>query len=159
MNYPHNCFRLNLTFLNEIRRQERIKTLIIDFKTAKIDRVQLDFHGSSLIANRDIYDDTFDTTGDAILIAEPGTIKKYAVEIAGNSYLEDRHGKSVKIAEMKISTPKKHRKCIFCNFLEFAPKQRKFKVAMYSFIYLLHPIHSASYQHGAMSTALVAQCV
>ena len=71
-----------------MQRQERIKTLIIGFKTAKIERVQLDIHGGSLIANRDIYDDTFDTIGDAIL-AEPGTMKKYAVVIAGNSFLEE----------------------------------------------------------------------
>ena len=88
VNYPQNCFRLNLTFLNAMR-QERIRTLEIYFKTSKIRRVQLDFHGGSLKANRDIYDDTFDTIGDAILIAEPGTTKKYAVEIAGNSYLEE----------------------------------------------------------------------
>ena len=89
VNYPQNCFRFNLTFLNEMRRWERVKTLELYFKTANIERVQLDFQGGSLKANRDIYDNAFDTIGDSILNAEPGTVNKYAVEIAGNSYLEE----------------------------------------------------------------------
>ena len=88
VNYPHNCFRLNLTFLNEIQ-EDRINTLEIYFNANKTQRIQLDFHGGSMIANRDIYDDTFGTTGDAIVLDEPGTYHKYAVEISGNSYLED----------------------------------------------------------------------
>ena len=70
-------------------RQERIKTLAIGFKTTRIERVQINFHGSSLKANRDIYDDTFGTTGDAIVVDKAGTYNKYAVEISGNSYLEE----------------------------------------------------------------------
>ena len=75
VNYPHNCFRLNLTFLNEIKG-EGINTLEIFFNKTNTERIQLDFHGGSLIANRDIYDDTFGTTGDAIVVDEPGMYRK-----------------------------------------------------------------------------------
>ena len=68
VNYPNNCFRL--LFLNDMQ-QEGIRTLWIDFNTTKTEKVQVDFHGGSLIANREIYDDAFDMAGDAI-IAEPG---------------------------------------------------------------------------------------
>ena len=88
VNYPHNCFRLNLTFLNEIQ-EDRINTLEIHFNATKTHRIQVDFHGGSMIANRDIYDDTFGTTGDAIVVEKPGTYYKYAVEISGNSYVEE----------------------------------------------------------------------
>ena len=92
VNYPHNCFRLNLTFLNELR-EERINTLEINFNTSKTERIQLDLHGGSLMANRDIHDDTFGATGDAIVVAKKGTYNKYAVEISGNSYLEEDKSK------------------------------------------------------------------
>ena len=91
VNYPHNCFNLNLTFLNEIH-DERINTLEIFFNSTKAEKIQLAFYGSSLAANREIYDDTFDTTGDAIIIEKPG-LRKYAVEISGNSYLEEDKSK------------------------------------------------------------------
>ena len=71
VNYPQNCFRLNLSLLNEVQ-QESIRTLQIVFNTTKIEKVQVNFQGASLIANREIYDNAFDTTGDAI-VAEPGT--------------------------------------------------------------------------------------
>ena len=91
VNYPYNCFRLNLTFPN--LKGERIKFLEIFFKTNKTKRVQLDFHGSTLIANRDIYDDTFHTSGDAI-VAKSQKVNKYAVELSGNSYLEEDDSKN-----------------------------------------------------------------
>ena len=53
------------------------------------------------------------------------------------------HGKKAQttISAQKI-TKKKH---VFCNILQFTPKQRKLKVVMHLFIYLLRPIHSGSH--------------
>ena len=49
--------------------------------------------------------------------------------------------------------PQKKQINVFCNILEFMPKQRKLKVVMHlSFIYC------AQYTVVAISTALVAQC-
>ena len=64
----------------------------MNFNTTKAEKIQITFYGGSLAANREIYDDTFDTTGDAIIL-EKSTINKYAVEISGNSYLEEDKSK------------------------------------------------------------------
>ena len=48
-------------------------------------RIQLNLHRTSLMANRDIYDDTFDSIRDAIVISRPETFDKYAIEISRNS--------------------------------------------------------------------------
>ena len=93
VNYPQNCFRLNVTFMNDMQ-QEGIRTLWIDFNTTKTEKVQVDFHGGSLIANREIYDDAFDMAGDAI-IAEPGNrvagIGQAALSVRAGFFRKEGH--------------------------------------------------------------------
>ena len=51
------------------------------------------------MANRDIYDDTFDSIGDAIVISRPETFDKYAIEISGNSQDESKKCQSFSITK------------------------------------------------------------
>ena len=93
VNYAENCFRLNLTFLNEMD-EETMDSLEIHFNTTKIEKAQINLYGMSLAANREIYDNTFESTGDQIYVTQPRALNKYAVEIAGNSYVEEDESKN-----------------------------------------------------------------
>ena len=58
-------------------------------------------------------------------------------------------GKSLKIAQTKISARRYCNKCVFCNILEFAPKMYRFKELK------LQWINCAQYTELAISTAFV----
>ena len=75
-------------------QQEWIDSVEIGFNTTKIEMVEIALYGTSLVANRDIYDHKFDNTGDQIYVSQPGTLKKFAVEISENSYLEEDKSKN-----------------------------------------------------------------
>ena len=91
--YPRNCFYLNLSFLNDMQ-QEWIDSVEIGFNTTKIEKVEVALYGKSLVANRDVYDNTFDNIGDKIHVRQPGYLTKFAVEISENSYLEEDKSKN-----------------------------------------------------------------
>ena len=91
VNYPHNCYTLDLSSVAELRH-ESIKTIFISFKSGNIEKVQISLKGRTLASNREIYDNTFHTKGDTIS-ATPGRLNKYAVEISKTVYLEEDEGK------------------------------------------------------------------
>ena len=77
-----------------------------------------------------------------------------------------RHGKSVKdCTDGNFSLQKQHRKRVFRDTFEFASKQYKFNVGMYSFILCTHHIIkkcqllAQHLQHNAISTVIEAQCL
>ena len=91
VNYPHNCYRLDLSSVTQMRH-ESIKTLGISFKSGNLEKVQISLQGITLATNRDIFDNSFYTRGDKITVT-PGRINKYAVEISKNVYLEEDKSK------------------------------------------------------------------
>ena len=91
VNYPHNCYTLDLSSLNQIRH-ESIKTLGFTFKSGNLEQVQINLQGITMATNREIFDNSFYTKGDKITVT-PGRTKKYAVEISKNVYLEEDKSK------------------------------------------------------------------
>ena len=91
--YPRNCFYLNLSFLNDMQ-QEWIDSVEIGFNTTKVEKAEIALYGKSLVANRDVYDNTFDNIGDKIYVSQSGYLNKFAVEISENSYLEEDKSKN-----------------------------------------------------------------
>ena len=91
VNYPHNCYTLDLTSVNH-KRDESMKTLYIEFMSGNLEKVQIGLQGITLASNREIFDNSFHTKGDKISVT-PGRINKYAVEISKNVYLEEDKSK------------------------------------------------------------------
>ena len=91
VNYPHNCYTLDLTSVNH-KRDESMKTLYIEFMSGNLEKVQIGLQGTTLASNREIFDNSFHTKGDKITVT-PGRINKYAVEISKNVYLEEDKSK------------------------------------------------------------------
>ena len=91
VNYPHNCYTLDLSNVAQLR-SESIKTLFITFKSGNLDKVQISLQGSTIASNREIFDNSFYARGDKISVT-PGRINKYAVEISKNVYLEEDKSK------------------------------------------------------------------
>ena len=83
VNYPQNCYTVNLT---EINKGREVKTLWIGFKAGKTNKVTIHLQGRTLATNRDIYENTFYTKGHEIFV-EAGKFRKYAVEISKNVFL------------------------------------------------------------------------
>ena len=73
VNYPHNCYTLDLSSVAELRH-ESMKTIFISFKSGNIEKVQISLKGRTLASNREIYDNTFHTKGDTISTT-PGRLK------------------------------------------------------------------------------------
>ena len=92
VNYPQNCYTLNLTHIIKAGK-DALNTLMIDFKTNKTQKVIIKLQGRTLISNREIFDNTFYTRGDQIIV-HAGRFHKYAVEISKNVYLEEDKSKN-----------------------------------------------------------------
>ena len=96
VNYPQNCYTLDLSSVNQ-SRDESIKTLGIVFKSGKLEKklekVQISLQGITLATNREIFDNSFYSKGDKITVT-PERIRKYAVEISKNVYLEEDKNKN-----------------------------------------------------------------
>ena len=67
VNYPQNCYTINLTEVDKARK-ETVKTLWIDFKAEKTNKVTIHLQGRTLSAKRDVYDNTFYTKGDEMYV-------------------------------------------------------------------------------------------
>ena len=91
-NYPQNCYTVNLTEINKAR-DGTVKTLWIVFKAGKTNKVTIHLQGRTLATNRDINENTFYTKGHEIFV-ESGKLRKYAVEISKNVFLEEDTSKN-----------------------------------------------------------------
>ena len=87
VNYPQNCYTLDLSIVSE-KRKEGIKTLGLVFKSSNIGKVQISLKGNGQQTNREVYDNSFYARGDTISVT-PGRKNKYAVKISKNVYLEE----------------------------------------------------------------------
>ena len=87
VNFPLNCFNLNITKHPEVRNRQ-IQAISFRFNGQKnITSVQIIPQGKHLISYRDFYHYSLYSTGDA-LISDPGFLKKYVIEIGENVYVE-----------------------------------------------------------------------
>ena len=91
VNFPYNCYTLDLSSLTQLR-SESIKTLHINFNSGNLEKVRISIQGRTLASNREIFDNSFYNKGDKITV-KPGRINKYAVEISKNVYLEEDESK------------------------------------------------------------------
>ena len=91
VNYPHNCYTLDLSSVPGIQNKS-IKTLGFLFKSKNVEKVQMSLHGNTLATNREIFDNSFHAKGDLIIVT-PGRKHKYGVEISKNEYLEEDKSK------------------------------------------------------------------
>ena len=90
VNYPHNCYTLDLSKVVE-KQNEIIKILRI--KARNIEKLQISLYGSTINTHREIYDNTFYAKGDTVN-AKSGELNKYAVKISKNIFLEDDKSKN-----------------------------------------------------------------
>ena len=93
VNYPQNCYTVNLTNVIKAGTNGGVNNLRMFFKTEKTKSVTINLQGVTLTSNREMYDNAFYTQGDPIF-AEPGKFRKYAVEISKNVYLEEDTSKN-----------------------------------------------------------------
>ena len=93
VNYPQNCYSVNLTQISKASPAEGVKMLKMAFKTEKTKSVSINLQCRTLTSNRELYDNAFYTKGDPIYV-EPGKFRKYAVEISKNVYLEEDKSKN-----------------------------------------------------------------
>ena len=87
VNYPNNCYDLDLSSSMEVQ-EGGINTLLIWFSrswnwSSEESGVQIEIKGGTLSCGRSIFDHTFYSTGDTIE-AKHKEIKKYAMEISEN---------------------------------------------------------------------------
>ena len=88
VNFPLNCFSLNLTKYPEVKNNQ-IQTLSFRFNGRKnITSIQINAQGRHLMSHRDLFHNSFYSTGDA-LISDAGYFKKYGIEISENVYVEE----------------------------------------------------------------------
>ena len=93
MNYPSNCFTLNIANDNDVQAKgiTNIRFLLkkpenVDTKSYHID---LNVIGKEIATNRDITEHFFYSTGDS-LKARPGMSKKYVMEIRDRGFRKRR---------------------------------------------------------------------
>ena len=67
MNFPQNCNNVNLTEVNRARAGT-VRTILLDFKTGKVNKVVKHPQGKTLASNREIKDNRFYTKGDQISV-------------------------------------------------------------------------------------------
>ena len=88
VNYPLNCFTLNLTRYPEVK-QKGLETMTFHFKRASdLTGVQINTQGYHLASYRDFFDHSFYTTGDAIL-GKPRYFNKYGIEISESVFVQE----------------------------------------------------------------------
>ena len=87
MNYPLNCWSLDLNF-PEVRNNQ-IQNLYFRFNGRQnVSSIQINTQGRHLISHRDLFHNSFYSSGDS-LVADPGFFKKYGIEISENVYVEE----------------------------------------------------------------------
>ena len=93
VNYPLNCFSLNLAKFPEVKNN-RIQALTLRFngEGKNITSIQVNTRGRNLVSHRDLFHNSFYSTGDAI-VSDAGYFKKYGVEISENVYVEEDSSK------------------------------------------------------------------
>ena len=89
VNFPLNCLSLNLSRYPEVKNNQ-IKTLEFRFNNGRknITSIQINAVGRHLVSHRDLFHNSFYSSGDA-LISDPGYMKKYGIEISENVYVEE----------------------------------------------------------------------
>ena len=93
INYPHNCYTLDLTKSSRLRGRG-VKTMIVRLKTEQtFQAMQIQLQGKTLATQREIYDHTVFSTGDA-LTAKSGEHRKFAVRIEENIFVEEDDNKN-----------------------------------------------------------------
>ena len=93
INYPHNCYTLNLT-KNSSLGGKGVKLMHLRLKTEEVfQAVQIQLQGETIAPHRDIYDHTVFSTGDA-LTAKSGEHRKFAVRIDENIFVEEDDSKN-----------------------------------------------------------------
>ena len=100
VNYPNNCYDLDLSSSMEVQ-EGGINTLLIWFSrswnwSSEESGVQIEIKGGTLSCGRSIFDHTFYSTGDTIE-AKHKEIKKYAMEISENVFVEEDPTKSCRV--------------------------------------------------------------
>ena len=71
MNYPYNCFTLDLTNNTKVQKNG-LKTMVFHFKRNENTSVRIFTQGKSLACNRDIRDHQFYSSGDHIVLKNLG---------------------------------------------------------------------------------------
>ena len=89
MNFPHNCFTLDITNNNDIK-EKGIQGLNIFFKDVpNMTRIDVNIQGASLSCHRDIMDQSFSASGQRVQLKKMGTSYTYAVKIKQNVFVEE----------------------------------------------------------------------
>ena len=87
-NYPLNCWNFNLKNFPEVKN-DLIQSIYFWFNGRKnISSIQIKAQGRHLVSHRDLFHNSFYSTGDAV-IGDPGFYKKYGIEISENVYVEE----------------------------------------------------------------------
>ena len=87
-NYPLNCWNFNLKNFPEVKN-DLIQSIYFWFNGRKnISSIQIKAQGRHLVSHRDLFHNSFYSTGDAV-IGVPGFYKKYGIEISENVYVEE----------------------------------------------------------------------
>ena len=92
INYPHNCYTLDIS---NHTRGKLVQTISFFFKSSHgkiVDKVHLLVQGKGIETNRDVYDNMFLSSGDAIE-TQPGKLTKYALEINQKVFVEEDKSK------------------------------------------------------------------
>ena len=100
VNYPNNCYTLDLSNNTEVM-EKGIKTLLVEFNNSKkrnLTMVQLKVEGSSLSCARDIFDHMFYASGDPIEAQyRDREFYKYALKISENVFVEQDSSKNCRV--------------------------------------------------------------
>ena len=95
MNYPYNCYSLDLATVREVREMG-VKQVFIYFPILANSSVELLLQGSTLACNRDIKSHKFYSSGSNIQLEDLGQPmdKAYVVELRENVYVEEDASKN-----------------------------------------------------------------
>ena len=95
MNYPYNCYTLDLATTREVREMG-VKQVFIYFPIMVNSSVELLLQGSTLACNRDIKSHKFHSSGANIQLEDLGAPvdKAYVVEVRENVYVEEDASKN-----------------------------------------------------------------
>jgi hypothetical protein len=91
INYPHNCYTLDLTDNSDVR-EKGIKILMFQFHDMKNNSVEIKVEGSTLTSNIFITENAYFSTGDAIKMNVKGVL--YGVQVEKNVFVEEDPTKS-----------------------------------------------------------------
>ena len=89
VNFPNNCFTLDITNNKDVKEKGIMKLYILFKEISNVARIDVNIQGASTSCHRDIMDQSFSASGQRIEMKKVGMAYTYNVQIKQNVFVEE----------------------------------------------------------------------